>query len=308
MPVSSIIPKLYQSKPDIGSKRFHGGSWKNLHGHDANTKSLRLRHQINHRITPYITAGTINILKDMGVSEIRKSVARFTRCLKAAGVVAWMIKEVSKRSNRVHYHLLITTHHSSEELKAIVRNSLPHLKFRLQFDPVRNAKWCSGYFCKTSTAEWHTAKTVLFAKDVRIDKHGVIGDFWQDKAKAETPQARKKRNQDRKQLLAACHDSDVDAAARLISQATGESRDDVAEHFADWLISDPTIRPMLHTLAIQYWSDDMGIQFDPNQHHAIDMTVPDTPRPPRPRRPKDQAPKPDPIPWHPDQIIESVRM
>lgn len=133
--VDIVIPTLFQRKPERGHRTQHGRSWKNLCGHDANMNALRWRHAKNSELVSYKLAGTINILKDLTIEEIKQTWAKIVRKFGENDVVLWWIREVSRRTNRIHYHTITASDHTGDELKDLIRSACTDLKFRLQFEP-----------------------------------------------------------------------------------------------------------------------------------------------------------------------------
>ncbi len=244
MTVSSVYPRLYQSKPKPGSRLFHGKSWKNLEGYNRNMRWLRRRHAINRERISYSLACTINILQDLTVKEIRLAWAKIARKLRKANVVAWWIREISRRSNRVHVHLITASDHDPDTLKALIRAACPLLRFRLYFQPVRNAREWSNYLCKStqfgSERSFHANKVVLFEGWVSLEKHGEINGFWQKKQKKRTPQQNQQRRDYAHKLQEAANDYLVVDAAEYLSDATGLPEHEIVDRYARELITDPT--------------------------------------------------------------------
>ena len=196
----------------------------------------------------YKLFGTINILKHMGVPEIRKVWAKITRKLRDAGVVAWWIREVSRQSDRVHYHLITISDHSGDELKALIRASCPTYRFRLQFDPPRDAKHSANYLCKSTEfagrPSFHAKKVVLFAEKVGLEKHGTIekaGKFWQRKPKKKTPQQKQVERDFKHQFGEALNDTYVQEAATTLADTTGIDQNEIATHYARELVIEPSL-------------------------------------------------------------------
>lgn len=213
-------------------------------GHDSNQNWLRKRHQKNRKLLVYKLAGTINILQDLTVAEIRLVWARITRKLRTAGVVAWWIREISRRTNRVHYHLVVASDHSEAAIKQLIRAACPTHRFRLSFPLIRDSREWSNYLCKSTEfagmPSFYAGKVVLFEDWVKLDKHGEIGRFWLCKPKKRTPAENQARRELAHKFQQAANDFLVVDAAEYLSDATGLPEHEIVAHYARELIADPT--------------------------------------------------------------------
>lgn len=285
---------LYQRNPEPGKPHAHGDSWKNLCGHDANSNRLRHRHRRNNKLASYKLAGTVNILQDQSIQEHARFAARTARVFKQNGVDCFYIREITKRTNRIHYHLIVTSNHTPEEIKTLLRKANPTLKLRIYLHPVKKSEWWASYLSKTT--KYHKPKVVLFAKDVNLDKHGQWGDFW--KTKAYTAAQKKAFNQQRREethrRVEASTDPVVQAAADYLADATGMKSDDIANHYARELMTDPTLYQTYANDAAAYHGQPATIV----QPFAF-SPCPQLTRPPRKKRGTTKTPLPA---FKPDQL------
>jgi hypothetical protein len=304
-PAVQTIPKLYQSKPELGHPKYHGDSWKNLYGHDHNQDVLRKRHTLNALAVVYKLAGTIVIKHDLTVAEIRKVWSRIVRKLSKYGVVAWWIREIARRSGRIHYHLITTSDHTGDELKTLIRDSNPALKFRLQFDPIANSKHWGNYCCKSTTfkskASFHAKKVVLFAKNVILDKHNEIGDFWQSTSKPVklTPREKQANRDNDHKFREALSDNYVQDAATYLADATGLDHNHIGRHYARELAADPSLYQLYADDAYAYRIAEGDISPRAKIPSVGTFNFSTTPTPRKPPVRKKPKPPTAPIPFDP---------
>lgn len=298
--VSIVGQLLFQTKPKQGWPDQHGRSWKNICGSNRNNWKLQRRHERNAKLIPYKTAGTINILKDLTVKGIQSVWAKITRKFAEAKVVAWWRREVSRYSNRVHYHLVVVSDHTSEELKALVRSSQPkYLKakdYRLQFETIRNAKHWAEYCCKTTifdrvgTPSFHAGKVVLFAENVGLAVHDTIGHFWKYKPKPRTKQQKQAYRVKQHKLKEAYSDHAIQYAADSLQGMTNRTGGEIASEFAKQLVADPTSYQSFVDMADRYGAEQEGFKYTPRKVAPFQFS-PVPPLPPPPIRKKRTAPK-----------------
>lgn len=223
---STPIPHFYQVKPLKGGPRNHGNSWKNLYGHDLNMEMLRQRHDLNQKAVTYKLAGTIIILHDQTLDDVRKTLAKIDRKLREKNVVYWHVKEIAKRTNRIHYHVIVASDHDPDDVKKWIRDSNKHLNFRLQFDPIKNSKWWANYLCKSTTfrgrPSFHARKVLLFAIDNTLDKHNATAGFWHPSSVLPKPTKEEKQ-------------AKRDYAHRLREAGEDSLVQDAVQHLADAL-------------------------------------------------------------------------
>ena len=320
MTVDSVYPRLYQINPNPGNRRLHGESFKNLAGSDWNMGQLRDRHDTNSAIVPYLTAGTIVIKHDQDIDTIRSTWDRIARKLRRANVIAWWMREIAMRSNRVHYHLIITSAHKGDNLKELVRASCPNLNFRMQFDPIVNQRQWANYLCKSTDfcgkESYLQKKVILFAPEVNLIKHNTIGDFWQKESELFKPSKEQKKDyrEHTHKMLEASRNGTVHYAALLLSRRTGIDSESILTKYCENLILDPTL--------YQQYSDDArdySIEYEPepapDSHDPLtpyvytfsrDIVEPfkfsPCPPPPKPptRTKATMTPKPARMPFSPD--------
>ncbi len=219
---SGSIPKLYQSPNDPGSTFSHGRSFKNEAGHDANCKVLRRRHRKNQQYVQYNLSGTIYVCADLTQPQVRRTWRKISKALSAEGVVLWWFREITRRTNRVHYHVITTSKHTEQEVKTIVRDACPY-KCRLMFKPETPGKW-ANYSLKLTTGK-NGHKIVLFAKTCSLRVHGDIGDgdFWQYKPKKKTAAEKQREREEQHKLREARNDDAVYDQASALADALGLS-------------------------------------------------------------------------------------
>jgi hypothetical protein len=263
--------KLFQSTPKLGDPERHGFNWKTLHGFLTAAKRLVGQLLANERLAGkrYIYDGTINVLADLDVDQIRKVWAKISRKLKAVGMVAIYVREVSRYTNRVGYHLVIREcpqhllDKDAKALKAVVRSVCAY-KLNMQFEPIRSSYSWANYILKAevkgkdrktppaddtddvdeilarpaqddTVEDVYAGKRVLFADDVNLSKHGDIGPFWVKK-RADLD---KEFKSNRKAVKEAMQLPEIEGAANRLADITGLHPEYLRKRLAQEMIANP---------------------------------------------------------------------
>ncbi len=149
---------------------------------------------------PYRWDVGINFEIDQTAKEISDTWAKVRRKLKLAGVVAYRILEITTDGNgcplnRVHYHLIVKSHHAKAALERAVDESIPKgIPFHKHVKRIKN-EW--GYICyilKAKVEGWnkqgrwvkdlYADQRIMFRSKLGIKKVATVGNFWANKSKA----------------------------------------------------------------------------------------------------------------------------
>ncbi len=131
---------------------------------------------------------SINIMQDLTAAEMKVLWSKVCRYLKGKNVVALYICEVSRRSNRFNYHMLLRsqTPNLSELVKFAVDDVKTNIKVE-KYDPAEG-RFTVRYMTKARTAKYKNGeivshdrwnrKRVLLRQELKMRKYGTIGLFW----------------------------------------------------------------------------------------------------------------------------------
>ena len=213
--------KLYQVNNDPGSKLTHGRSWKNVEGHDILTKDIRQRHRKNQRHRQYNLSGTVYVCADLTEKQISRTWRKIAKALSAEGVSYWWRIEVTRRTNRPHWHVITASDHTAKQVKQIIRDACSY-RCRLMFHAKTPGKW-ANYSLKLAKNTKNSHKVVLFAKDVSLRMTGQSKDFWHvnTKKKKRTPAENAKIREEKHKIREIKRDEIIYEAANELADALG---------------------------------------------------------------------------------------
>ncbi len=187
--------KIYRTKP-LWSKpsNFKLKSWtETVEGYLNEAKKLTacLLHNRKLARQPYTWFITIYVDVEMTPKAANDWWKKAARNLQRNGVVALWVREPT-RSNKVHYHLILRSWRSKQDITRIIEESLPSRKlgrWHKNIKPVEKSDWrLLHYISKAKTAgetksgkyvkDLYRRKRLLFKPGLGIRKHGTIGAFW----------------------------------------------------------------------------------------------------------------------------------
>lgn len=187
---------IYQSKPNyFPSFSPYRKSWTDSHKaytNIANSYASLLIDNEKLSCKPYRHFITIYIRKQLPIKTANQILSRCFGFLKRRGVVAFWVKEPT-RKHKLHVHLLVNSQHTRRQLEQFIEQAMPSRKeigWHKQVKPIIGSSfyWCF-YICKgkipgivKSTGKYSNdmfkRKRLLFAPGLRIKKVGTIGAFW----------------------------------------------------------------------------------------------------------------------------------
>ena len=210
----SSVPddKIFQTKPlRTKSSNFKLKSWtETVHGYLNEAKNLTTCLIRNRELAkaPYTLFLTIYVDAVMQPKAINDWWRKASRNLNRSGVVALWVREPT-RTNKVHYHLLLRSIHSKEQLTTIIEECLPSRASGRWHKNIKKVRPRDGrllrYITKAKTAgktksgvylsDLYHKKRLLFKSGLGIRKVGTIGKFWVKSRKAiwDDVKAREKR-------------------------------------------------------------------------------------------------------------------
>jgi len=189
---------LFQSNPDeYRQSSFKPKGWtETVAGYLNEAKkesTLLLRNQKLQR-HPYRWDVGINFEIEQTPKQISETWAKVRRKLKAAGVVAYRILEITtdgngQPMNRVHYHMIVKSHHTKADLERAIDQSIPEgIPYHKHVKPIEN-EW--GYICYILKARiggfdkqgrWvsdkYADKRIMFRPKLGIKKVATVGNFF----------------------------------------------------------------------------------------------------------------------------------
>lgn len=145
---------------------------------------------LNSKYAPYthfLTLSFLDYLEPEQLKGVWGKIARYLRTQKAA--CYWWL-EIT-RQNRWHYHLLFTTTHEPEQLKAGLKQVIGELRTTIAIRDSYNTEGVAGYIVKAKTQgttkdgrytrDLSAYNRVGFAPGVLLNRVGAIGSFWAKK-------------------------------------------------------------------------------------------------------------------------------
>lgn len=188
---------LYNPSPRWG--KHDGRGWKTINGAINEGKELSTCLLMNaHLWGGYSVGVTVAVWAVLPEAEVKSLWSFVCRNLDRAGVIAFWRREVTP-DHKVHYHMLLASHHVEKELDAIIETAFPasyrskrgsHRGFTLAFRYDKDKK-AANYVTKarvrgyTKAGKWvddyYRYKRNLFLPQVKLRAVGKIGDFWKEK-------------------------------------------------------------------------------------------------------------------------------
>jgi hypothetical protein len=138
---------------------------------------------------------TIYVREVMQPKDAATLWAKVCRKLREKGVVALWVREPTKK-NKVHYHLIVSSQQSKEDLIAAIESAMPDrqaIDWHKNIKPVDYRWWLAYYITKAKirgkfkgniVPDKYATKRLLFKSGTGLDKHGTIGNFWLKPTKA----------------------------------------------------------------------------------------------------------------------------
>jgi hypothetical protein len=133
---------------------------------------------------------SVNITEDITSAELKSLWPKVTEHLAYKGVIALWVCEVSRRSNRFNFHLLLRS--ETPDIKAILKAKFKKLGIKTNIKPERydpgRRRFSVRYMTKAKTPKYRDgelitadrwkAKRVLMNPEDKIRKYGYIGEFF----------------------------------------------------------------------------------------------------------------------------------
>jgi len=186
-------PVLFQENPIFSKPSiYRAKGWtETVEGYVNEAKQLAVCLLRNRRLmqTSYTWFLTINFECVLPPAEIKRAWTEICRKLRAKGIVALWVREVS-RTNRVHHHLLLRTPISRTALERVVAECLPdqealptHSKLLVVNDEWRLVHYLAkakitGYVQGEPVDDYYAEKRLLFKPNLGLKKFGTLGSFW----------------------------------------------------------------------------------------------------------------------------------
>jgi hypothetical protein len=140
---------------------------------------------------PYHWHVTINYESVQTPAEIKTCWTKVCKKLKKSGVVALWVREVN-RSNRVHYHLIVSNQIRKEALDQAVEDAMPPrevIPWHKRLQRIKQGEtWqlahyitkaqIAGYVDGRRVVDYYATKRLLFKPKLGLVKYRTIGDFW----------------------------------------------------------------------------------------------------------------------------------
>jgi len=131
---------------------------------------------------------SINFIEDMTAAEMKAVWSKACRYLTGKNVVALYTCEVSRRSNRFNYHLLLRS--PTPDLTELLKFATVGVKTNIKVEPYNpgEGRFTVRYMTKAKTAKYKNGeivsrdrwarKRVLLRQELKMRKYGTIGRFW----------------------------------------------------------------------------------------------------------------------------------
>jgi hypothetical protein len=192
---SKLTPRLFQSRPKKRKRPigYTEDGWFTSDGYFYESDRLSRcvewagTHLFKTEFTYFVS---LNITEDITPDELKALWPKVTRYLKDKGVVALWVCEVSRRSNRFNFHLLLRS--NTPKIKTILKAKFGNLKIKTNIKPERydpgRRRFSVRYMTKAKTPKYRDgelvtadrwkAKRVLMIPEDKIRKYGYIGEFF----------------------------------------------------------------------------------------------------------------------------------
>jgi hypothetical protein len=190
---SKPAPKLFQVRPKkrVRPLGFTEDGWYTLDGFLYESDKLARcvqwarRRYFNSEFTFFVS---INITQDLTAADMKAVWSKACRYLTGKKVVAMYTCEVSRRSNRFNYHLLVRS--QTPDLMALLKFATKTVKTNIKVEAYNpgEGRFTVRYMVKAKTAKYHNGeivsrdrwarKRVLLRRELKMRKYGFIGPFW----------------------------------------------------------------------------------------------------------------------------------
>lgn len=190
---------IYQKKPPLSKpSMFTAKSWTDTvegYVNEARKLTTCIRHNRKLMGRPYTWLVTIYIWPLLSPAEITALWTAACRKLRAKGIVALWVREPTK-SNKCHYHLLVSSPIDKSSLIAAIEQALPQRKtigWHKRVQQVDDEWWLARYLTKAKVScrvngvhveDKYARKRLLFQPGLNMKKYGTIGKFWVTSKKA----------------------------------------------------------------------------------------------------------------------------
>ena len=139
----------------------------------------RARKAYGIRLLYHVTIN-IHVLEPAYDVRVRWNAAK--RRLERFGIVAFWVREPG-RSDKVHYHLLVTNPWPIDAIREKCREALTDTPTTVAVKPIDNPWMCGRYILKACVSKGENPdifrkKRRLFVPKTGLRKHGTIGKFW----------------------------------------------------------------------------------------------------------------------------------
>ncbi len=188
---------LFQSRPRRRTRSYahkeHG--WYTRDGYlymsDKIARCIEWAHK--HYFTSEFTKFvSVNFVDDIEPAIIGKYWTKVTDYLQKNGVVAWWVVETTRRSDHFNFHLLLRS--DTPNIYDLLKHKTRDVRTNIRVEPYncREGRWLFRYMTKAKTPKWRDGelvsadrwarKRVIFKKEVKIHKYGVINKkaFWEE--------------------------------------------------------------------------------------------------------------------------------
>ncbi len=178
------------SKPSLYKPK---GWTDTVAGYIREAKKLTMCILLNERLMewPYQWHLTINFEAEQTPAEVRERWTKARKSLKKSGVVALSIMEIN-RSNRVHFHLIVSSRIGEAALRRAVEEAMPSQEVIGWHNRPQRIKdgemWqlahyvikakIAGYVNSRPVEDYYASKRLLFKPKLGLHKHHAIGAFW----------------------------------------------------------------------------------------------------------------------------------
>lgn len=131
---------------------------------------------------------SINIMQDLTAAEMKALWSKVCRYLSGKKVAALYVCEVSRRSNRFNYHMLLRS--QTPNLSELVKFAAGNVKTNIKVEKYDHGegRFTVRYMTKAKTAKYKDGeivsrdrwarKRVLLRQELKMRKYGTVGPFW----------------------------------------------------------------------------------------------------------------------------------
>ena len=249
--------KIYQLKPTYSKpSRFKAKGWTDSTlGYLNEAKKLamcllRNRKAMSH---PYAWAVHINLNVELPPKTVTCLWAAACRTLRRRGIDAFWVREPN-RSNKVHYHLIVKNAIDKKDLERAIEEAMPdrkQVKWRKRIERIENEWFYARYIVKAKVAghvkgrrveDLYARKRLLFKANLKLEKYGVVGEFWERPKKTLWAEIRERE----KRIADGLEKPNVERLARYV--------------YEEWLGPSPGLTLKQVERSFGYWADSEATQ------------------------------------------------